>query len=50
VPRPAVAMGEGLAPDDTMPLELPLSEPEHVSGDFPFAGSLTRLTRSGGDD
>jgi hypothetical protein len=52
VPRPAVAMGEGLSFDDTMPLELPLPEPEHASGEFPFAGSLTRshLTRSGGDD
>jgi len=52
VPRPAVAMGEGLGPDDTMPLELTPPEPEHVSGDFPFAGSLTRshLTGSGGDD
>jgi hypothetical protein len=45
-------MAEGLGLDDTMPLELTPSEPEHVSGDFPFAGSLTRshLTGSGGDD
>ena len=54
VPRPAVARGLGLDLDSTMPLELPLPEPEpeHVSGDFPFAGSLTRshLTGSGGDD
>ena len=52
VPRPAVAMAEGLGLDDTMPLELSPSGPEHVSGDFPFAGSLTRagLTGSGGDD
>jgi len=54
LPRPAVARGLGLDLDSTMPLELPLPEPEpeHVSGDFPFAGSLTRshLTGSGGDD
>ena len=52
VSRPAVAMAEGLDLDSTMPLELPLPEPEHVSGDFPFAGSLARshLTGSGGDD
>jgi hypothetical protein len=52
VPRPAVAMAEGLGPDGTMPLELPLPEPEDVSGGFPFAGSLahSQLTGGGGDD
>lgn len=50
VPRLGAAMAEGLGLDDTMPLELTPSEPEPVSGDFPFAGSLTRLTGSGGDD
>ena len=50
VPRLGAAMAEGLGLDETMPLELTPSEPEPVSGDFPFAGSLTRLTGSGGDD
>jgi type IV secretion system protein VirD4 len=52
VPRPAVAMAEGLDLDSTMPLELIPPGPEDVPGDFPFAGSLTRshLTGSGGDD
>jgi hypothetical protein len=51
VPRPVVAMAEGLGLDDTLPLDLPVPA-KHASGDFPWAGSLTlsQLTRSGGDD